>query len=144
MLMGGCSGLVPGKFCLPANPIADAFAVQSLAGVGDFFPARFPLPDNPILRATGLGACGPSCGCPGGLCSCGMGDIGTSLSSAWSSLTTGGYNNYLAIGGAALLALMLFTGGKKHRERSAARAEYKAATSRAKAKYRRSLAPAEA
>jgi len=71
-----------------------------------------------------------------------MGDIGTSLSSAWSSLTTGGYNNYLLIGGAALLGLMMFTGGKKHRERAAARAEYKAAVGQARAKYRRAQAAA--
>jgi hypothetical protein len=141
MLLQGCSGLTPASFPLPDNPILRAFSPRTLMGMGDFFPASFPLPDNPILRASGLCGCGsPLCGCPGGLCSGGMGDIGTSLSNAWSGLTTGGYNNYLMLGGAAILGLMMFTGTKKHRERSASRAEYKAAVGQARAKYRRAQA----
>jgi hypothetical protein len=146
MLIEGCSGLTPAMFPLPDNPILRVFSPQTLAGMGDFVPASFPLPDNPILRATGLCGCGAPCGCSEGLCSCGrgMGDIGTSLSGMWSSLTTGGYNKYMLLGGAALLGVMLLGGGKSRKERSASRAEYKAAVSRARAKYKRTLAEATA
>jgi hypothetical protein len=142
MLIEGCSGLTPAMFPLPDNPILRVFSPQTLAGMGDFVPASFPLPDNPILRATGLCGCGAPCGCSEGLCSCGrgMGDIGTSLSKMWSNVTTGGYSNYLLLGGAALVALMLLGGeGRQRRsELAAARAEYKAKVAAAKSRYRSS------
>ena len=139
MLMGNCqfSGLTPGKFCLPANPITDAFSVKSMAGLHDLVPASFPLPDNPISRAAGMSGCG--CNCPGGLCSCsrGMGDLSTSVSNFITSVSSGGWQTYAAIGaGVVLLVMLTGSGGKQRRsELQAAKAQYLARKSQITGRY---------
>jgi hypothetical protein len=110
----GLSEFVFANFTLPQNPILDA-------GVGDMVDTApmYPIPINSVMQEVesgGLGDCGCGCGGDGG-CGGGLGaltdDISSFFSTQWANIQAGDMTTIALWGGGALvLALLLFSGGK--------------------------------
>jgi hypothetical protein len=133
----GLSELLPGWFVVPSNPIRPA---HRNLHIGELLPATFPVPQNPLISAmrtppgsgmpntgSGLGCgcssgCGSgmceglsglnsSCGCVGGMCGCGMGNLGQFEDPITLAMIAGGL---------ILLYLLMAPGGSGYREKKAA------------------------
>lgn len=113
---GGMSAIVEGVYSLPPNLVVDELN------------AKIALAEELAKNPVGL-SCGPSsCPCQVGLC--GLGSLDGTLDDMLKTVT-GGLTNWktLAIAGAGVAALILFTGGggsQRRAELTAARAQYTA------------------
>jgi hypothetical protein len=146
----GLGGIVSGlDFSAPVNPVIAAQDWTPISGV----PLDYSYPSNGVVeeiqakQALALeltknpnGPVGLSCGCSGNPgCVRGLGDLSTSLDSLLNSVTSsfssGSWQTW-AMAGAAVVALVMFTGGggaQRHSEIAAAKAKYRADVARIKA-----------
>jgi hypothetical protein len=124
---------VPARFNEPMNPFSQGDGTVAINGMGVYVPANYNEPWNPIVWQRGMGCLG--CLGLGQTSTSGfdLSSIGTSLSSAWDSVsqyTVGGIPVvYIALAGGALLLLMN-AGGKTRTYRKAAQYQAKAAYQR--------------
>jgi hypothetical protein len=146
----GFGALIPGSFVLPQNPLGDYTPrpVSYLPHIGDILRSQNLLPWNPLKMTPdgglwnrkGVSGCG--CGCGGG---CGMGQtLSDDLSSAatsvegfinsiTSNLTSGGIPTWVWIGGAAVLAFLMFS------RPSSAEMAYSRSIAKARSQYPRRI-----
>ena len=138
----GIGVYVPAQFNEPMNPFPQGDGTVAVDGMGLYVPARFNAPWNPIVSQSGLGCLG--CAGLGQTSTSGidLSSIGTSLTSAWNSVsqyTVGGIPVvYIALAGGAILLLMN-AGGKTRTLRKAAvykaQDAYKSQVARIKQQY---------
>ncbi len=149
--MHSLGAFIPAIFSIPENLVRAAMGLQAIVNGIYYAPGNGVIEDILARRAmaaelaknpVGLSGCGPStCPCQVGLCGPGLAGLGGTLDDVLNSVTSGSWGTYAVIGGATVLALLMFSGGgSTRRDLRASRAEYKAGVAKARAKYRREVA----